>query len=172
MTKFLKEHSFSSWQKFVQHINTVKMKTSTKISYWIFTSLFAFVMIGSSIPDVISHPIAIEGFKKMGYPAYLVPFIGIAKLLGVFVILLPGFPRVKEWAYAGLMIDLVGATYSIIASGQPISAWSFMALPLFLGIGSYVSYCQREKARLVIDKEEVKRHRENSSRREMDPALG
>ena len=101
-----------------------------KINYWIFTSMFAFIMLGSAIPDILSVPIAVEGFKKMGYPAYLLPFIGIAKLAGVIVILLPGYPRLKEWAYAGLVIDLAGATYSIISSGQPVSAWAPMALPL------------------------------------------
>lgn len=118
-----------------------------KVIYWIFTSLFAFVMLSSSIPDIISHPVAIEGFRKMGYPTYLLPFIGLAKLLGVFAILVPGFPRIKEWAYAGLLIDLLGATYSIIASGEPASAWSFMAVPLFLAIVSYTYYHKKERAK-------------------------
>ena len=124
----------------------------TKIIYWIFTSLFAFIMLGSAIPDILSHPVAVEGFKQMGYPAYLLPFIGIAKLLGVIAILVPGFPRIKEWAYAGLMIDLVGATYSIISSGEPVSAWGFMALPLILAIGSYLFYHRKEKARVTFIK--------------------
>ena len=117
------------------------------ISYWIFTSLFSFIMLGSAIPDILVQPIAVEGFKGLGYPSYLIPFIGIAKLLGVVAILAPGFPRIKEWAYAGLIIDLTGATYSIISSGQSASAWGFMALPLMLGIGSYIFYHKKEKMR-------------------------
>lgn len=120
----------------------------TKIIYWIFKSLFAFIMLGSAIPDILVQPIAIEGFKQLGYPTYLLPFIGIAKLLGVIAILVPGFPRIKEWAYAGLIIDLIGATYSIISSGEPASAWGFMALPLILGIGSYVFYHKKERMKL------------------------
>ena len=42
-------------------------------------------------------------------PAYLISFLSIAKILGVIAILIPGFPRIKEWAYAGLMFDLIGA---------------------------------------------------------------
>lgn len=117
----------------------------TKIIYWIFTSLFAFIMLGSAIPDILSQPVAVEGFRQMGYPAYLLPFIGIAKLLGVVAILVPGFPRIKEWAYAGLLFDLVGATYSIISSVESVSAWGFMALPLILATGSYFFYHKKEK---------------------------
>ena len=124
----------------------------TKIFYWIFTSLFALLMLGSAIPDIFSHPIAIEGFKQMGYPAYLVPFVGVAKLLGVIAILIPGFPRIKEWAYAGLVIDLIGATYSIMAVGEPASAWGFMALPLFLAAGSYVFYHQMQRKKSALSK--------------------
>jgi hypothetical protein len=119
-----------------------------KIIYWIFTSLFSFIMLGSAIPDILVQPIAVEGFRELGYPAYLLPFIGIAKFLGVVAILVPGFPRIKEWAYAGLIIDLTGATYSIISSGESASAWGFMALPLILGVGSYIFYHKKEKMRL------------------------
>ena len=117
----------------------------TKIIYWILTSLFSFVMLGSAIPDILSHPVAVEGFNKMGYPAYLLPFIGIAKLLGVIAILVPGYPRIKEWAYAGLVFDLFGATYSIISSGEPASAWGFMIIPLCLAAGSYFFYHKKLK---------------------------
>ena len=112
----------------------------TKVIYWVLTGLFAFVMLGSAVPDIFSATLAVEGFKKIGYPAYLVPFVGIAKLLGSIVILVPGYPRLKEWAYAGLIIDLTGATYSIMSSGAPTSNWIGMAVPLALAFGSYVYY--------------------------------
>ncbi len=121
----------------------------TNIAYWIFTSLFAFMMLGSAIPDIFSAQIAVEGFRQIGYPAYLLPFLGIAKALGVIAILVPGHPRIKEWAYAGLVIDLAGATYSLISSGQPASAWAPMALPLILAVGSYYFYHRRREL-LVI----------------------
>ncbi|MEJ7683018.1 MAG: DoxX family protein [Segetibacter sp.] len=127
----------------------------TKIIYWIFTSLFAFLMLGSAIPDIFSVQAAVEGFQKMGMPAYLLPFLGIAKTLGVIAILIPGYPHIKEWAYAGLVFDLLGATYSIIASGQPAVNWMFMALPLLLAAGSYTWYHKRLKASAAI-KNQVK----------------
>ena len=118
----------------------------TKILYWVFTGLFAFVMFGSAIPDVFSQPIAIQGMHtNLGYPLYLIPFVGIAKWLGVAAILIPGYPRIKEWAYAGLFFDLTGATYSIIASGINKEQWVFMIIPIGLGILSYVYYHKKLK---------------------------
>jgi len=103
----------------------------TKVLYWVFTALFAFMMLGSAIPDVLSMPLAVKGMHiDLGYPIYFIPFIGVAKVLGVAALLIPGFPRLREWAYAGLVFDLIGATYSIIMSNQPGPL--FMALPLIL----------------------------------------
>ncbi|MEO6148646.1 MAG: DoxX family protein, partial [Mucilaginibacter sp.] len=82
------------------------------IIYWIFTGLLAALMLSSAIPNIISSEDTLKFFKILGYPAYLSPFLGIAKLLGVIAILIPGFSRIKEWAYAGLAFDLAGATYS------------------------------------------------------------
>ena len=118
-----------------------------KILYWIFTGLFAFMMLGSAIPDIFSSPTAVQGMHDgLGYPVYFIPFIGFAKLLGVIAILVPGFSKIKEWAYAGLTFDLVGATFSIIASGAGLANWAFMVLPLSLAFLSYRFYHKRVKA--------------------------
>ncbi len=122
----------------------------TKIIYWLFTSLFAFMMLGSAIPDIFSSPVAVKGMHDgLGYPVYFIPFIGVAKLLGVVAILTPGFSRIKEWAYAGLFFDLAGATYSIAASGAPAANWIFMVLPIGLAVCSYVFYHKRLKAKVA-----------------------
>ena len=117
-----------------------------KIAYWIFTILFSFIMVGSAIPDIMVDKIAVDGFAQMGLSPALVPFVGYAKVLGVLAILLPRVPeRLREWAYAGLVFDLIGATYLIIAAGLPIENWSFMVLPLFLAFGSYIFYHKKRK---------------------------
>ncbi|WP_315824317.1 DoxX family protein [Paraflavitalea speifideaquila] len=120
------------------------MKT-TNILYWIFTSLFGAFMLLSAIPDIFSHPVAVQGMHtELGYPLYFIPFIGVAKTLGVIAILLPGFPRIKEWAYAGLGFDLMGATYSIFAIGKP--DWMYMLLFVAFFFVSYYLYHRRKKA--------------------------
>ncbi len=108
-----------------------------KILYWIVTVLMAALMTLSAVPDVIRMPEAVEMFNHLGYPAYLLPFLGVAKLLGVIAVLVPGFPRLKEWAYAGLTFDVIGAFYSHMAIGDPASFWVFSVIALALILGSY-----------------------------------
>lgn len=86
-----------------------------KIWYWIVTIIFAGFMIFTAIPNIVSNKDSVDlinGF--MGFPKYLIPFLGVAKLVGAIVILIPGLNRIKEWAYAGLFFDLAGATYGMI----------------------------------------------------------
>lgn len=117
----------------------------TNLLYWIFTGLFAAFMMMSAIPDILVMDLAVKGFAEMGLPACLVPFLGVAKALGVVAILIPGFPRLKEWAYAGLIIDLVGAIYLIICCGKSAENWAPVFLPVLLGVLSYVFYHKRLK---------------------------
>ncbi|MGA0558853.1 DoxX family protein [Larkinella sp. VNQ87] len=122
------------------------MKT-TKILYWVFTGLFAFFMFGSAIPNILVDPMSVQGFKDMGYPVYLIPFLGWAKLLGVIAILVPGFPRIKEWAYAGLMYDILGAIYSISMLDKLAVEWVPMLIIPTIGLASYVYYHKWLKAK-------------------------
>jgi len=111
-----------------------------RIYYWIITGLFALFMLISYIPDILSVPAAVEFFKTIQMPAYIIPFIGIAKLLGVIAILIPGYPRIKEWAYAGFVFDLAGALYSNYASGKSTGEWLPILLPIILAFVSYALY--------------------------------
>jgi len=119
------------------------MKT-INIIYWVSTIIFGGLMLFSAIPDIMVVPQAVDMVtKQLGYPQYIIPFLGVAKTLGVLAILIPGFPRIKEWAYAGLFFDLIGATYSGISIGgfQP----EMLGMVMFFGPGvlSYVYYHKR-----------------------------
>ncbi len=116
------------------------------IGYWIFTGLLAALMLLGSIPDIISAPEAVAIFAHLGYPAYLLPFIGVAKILGAVAILVPGFPRLKEWAYAGFVFDLTGALYSHISVGDPASGLIIFLIGYVLIASSYVFYHKKQKA--------------------------
>lgn len=121
------------------------MKT-TKILYWVFTVLFAAFMIFSATSNVSMHPDAVKLIHdQLGYPVYLIPVLGWAKIIGGIVILIPGFARIKEWAYAGLMFDLLGATYSMAAIGLPVSDWGFMTPFIALGVCSYIFHHKKLK---------------------------
>ena len=122
-----------------------------RILYLTFTGVFAAFMFVFAVPDIVSSQIAIAGFTKMGMPLYLLPFLGIAKTLGVIAILLPGYPRVKEWAYAGLLFDLVGATFCIVSTsstGEMVANIVFMTNPIALGALSYFYYHMNRSVRL------------------------
>ena len=109
------------------------------ILYWILTGIMAAFMLLGSIQDVLRVPAARAWFVHLGYPSYLLPFIGIAKILGVTAVVAPGTRRLKEWAYAGLVFDLLGATYSHISVGDSF-AWIIPVIGLLLVAGSYAFY--------------------------------
>jgi uncharacterized membrane protein YphA (DoxX/SURF4 family) len=89
-----------------------------KITYWIFTVLLIVPMAGSGLGFITARPSVIEGMTHLGYPVYLIRFLGAAKLLGVLAVLAGTFPRIKEWAYAGFVFNLLGAFYSHLSSGD------------------------------------------------------
>lgn len=155
----------------LNEVKSPKAVKRTKVIYWIFTGLFAFIMLGSAIPDILSVQAAVEGFQKMGMPSYLLPFLGVAKTLGVIAILIPGYPRIKEWAYAGLVFDLLGATYSIIASGEPAGNWIFMVLPLILAAGSYIFYHKKLKASSAINISKGSNYNQNAKSKIADAVV-
>ncbi|RZL11985.1 MAG: DoxX family protein [Pedobacter sp.] len=111
---------------------------STKIIYWTTTILFAAFMAFTAIPDILMSEEAVKFIDQLGYPRYFIPFIGYAKVLGSIAILVPQFKLIKEWAYAGLFFDLIGATYSNIYVFGINSSMIFMVIPFALGIASYV----------------------------------
>ncbi|CAG7646586.1 DoxX family protein [Paenibacillus allorhizosphaerae] len=115
------------------------------ILYWVFTAPFAAFMFLGAIPNLMSAPDSTAIFDHLGYPAYLLPFLGVAKILGSLAIVVPGFPRLKEWAYAGLVFDLTGAMYSVISVGDPASSWIFFVLFYFFAAGSYMFYHRKRK---------------------------
>ena len=107
------------------------------ILYWIITGIFAAFMIFTAIPNVIAQPESVKFIASLGYPEYLVPFIGIAKVLGSIAICIPSFRRIKEWAYAGLFFDLAGATYSVVKLYGVHVDIVFMILPIVFLFASY-----------------------------------
>jgi DoxX-like family len=117
----------------------------TKTFYWIITGIFAAFMLFSAVPDIMVIPDAVAMVTTgLGYPKYIIPFLGVAKLLGAVTILIPGFNRLKEWAYAGLFFDLSGATYSgICTQGFKLEAL-FMVLPFGFLFLSYFLWHKKE----------------------------
>jgi hypothetical protein len=106
-----------------------------KISYWILTVIFAGMMTLSSVLYLSHAPAVVQGFHSLGYPDYMLNLLGTAKFIGVIALVQTRFSVLKEWAYAGFTINLIGATWSHLSVGQPI----FMPFVLFIVLmGSYI----------------------------------
>jgi uncharacterized membrane protein YphA (DoxX/SURF4 family) len=88
------------------------------ISYWVITGMVAFFIGSGGVAELARVPGNIEGLVHLGYPAYFATIIGFWKVLGAIAILTPGFPRLKEWAYAGIFFNMTGAA----ATGVFVSA--------------------------------------------------
>ena len=106
----------------------------TKITYWTFTILFLLPLTASGIGFTITAPFAIEGMTHLGYPIYIIRFLGIAKLLGVIAVATGIFPRIKEWAYAGFVFNIAGAIYSHLCAGDGPKAIPPVALLVLMAI--------------------------------------
>jgi hypothetical protein len=116
------------------------MKT-TNILYWVFTIIFAALMIFSSVDNVAVGKDSVALITNMlHFPEYMIPFLGVAKILGVIGILIPQLPRwMKEWSYAGLFFDLTGATFAVISVSGGFQAQHLGMLMFFVpGILSYI----------------------------------
>ena len=132
------------------------MKPKTiNILYWTFTILFAALMLFSSYGSIIVNDDAKKLIHdQLGFPVYFIPFTGIAKLIGSIVILIPGLKTVKEWAYAGLFFDLVGAVYAGIAVAGTVDPMMLFMLVWFVpGILSYIFW--KKKLRMEASKDHL-----------------
>ena len=87
------------------------------IAYWVTTALVVFELTMGGAWDVLRTPQVRGLIERLGYPPYFLVILGTWKLLGAVALVIPRFPRLKEWAYAGVFFDLTGAVASLSASG-------------------------------------------------------
>jgi uncharacterized membrane protein YphA (DoxX/SURF4 family) len=119
-----------------------------KIGYWITTGIFAAVFTFIGVINLLATPDMIDRLASLGYPAYLSGILGVAKLLAVIAIVVPRFPRLKEWAYAGVTFDLIGASWSHAASGD---SFTDIATPLLVLAVALTSWYLRPADRKLPD---------------------
>ena len=85
------------------------MSKRNKIIYWIATAWLSLGMLATGFVQLLNVKEEVDFILLLGYPAYFLTLIGVAKILGVVAILIPKFPLVKEWAYAGFFLFNVGS---------------------------------------------------------------
>jgi len=122
------------------------MKRRDKIIYWIATLWLTLGMTSTGVVQLLKMeaegavaPPGVYGIKYLGYPVYFLTILGVWKILGVIAVLIPKFPLVKEWAYAGFFFVMSGAIFSHIAVGDPVNEMWPSALLLILTVISWYS---------------------------------
>ena len=118
-------------------------------AYWSATGLFCAVLLFSGVGHLTRIEMIREGMTHLGYPVYVMTILGIAKLLGVAALLIPGKPLLKEWAYAGFTFNLLGATVSHLFAGDPFSETVRPAVLLLVGAASY--FLRPASRRLMLE---------------------
>jgi hypothetical protein len=98
------------------------MKKRDKIIYWIATLWLALGMVSTGGVQLFKMEEEVNNITKLGYPAYILTILGTWKMLGVVAVLIPKFPLLKEWAYAGFFFAMTGATISRLIVGDPVTA--------------------------------------------------
>jgi hypothetical protein len=123
------------------------------IIYWVTTMLIALETLAGGVVDlahgrtnVFSGPLVVDIVTNLGYPVYVLTILGIWKLLGATVLLAPSLPRLKEWAYAGIVFELTGAIASWLFIGDKTG--QFIA-PLILAALTMTSWALRPPSRTL-----------------------
>lgn len=123
------------------------MTKRNQIFYWITTLWLALGMLSTGIVQLMKLPKDVNQMTSLGYPIYLLTLLGIWKILGVIAVLVPKFPIVKEWAYAGFFFAMTGAMFSHCASGHPVKE---MLPSLLLLILTVLSWYLRPAHRKIV----------------------
>jgi hypothetical protein len=118
-----------------------------KIIYWISTLWLSLGMLSTGIVQLFQMKEETAFITEMGYPVYFLTILGAWKILGVLAVLVPKFPLIKEWAYAGFFIAMSGAIFSHIATGNPLTEMFGPSLLLILTVVSW--YFRPAERRLI-----------------------
>lgn len=118
-----------------------KIKT---IIYWVATLWLALGMVSTGAVQALQIKEQIDPVIALGYPAYFLLILGVAKILGVIAVLLPKLPLLKEWAYAGFVFMMAGAIISHVAMGDAACMFPALLLLVLTGVSWYFRPASRQ----------------------------
>lgn len=119
----------------------------TKVIYWVSTIWLSLGMVSTGIVQFLKMKEEVAMMAQLGYPVYFLTMLGIWKILGVIAVLIPKFPVLKEWAYAGFFFAMSGAIFSHLASGNDAKE---LFGPVLLLILTMVSWYFRPASRKLF----------------------
>jgi uncharacterized membrane protein YphA (DoxX/SURF4 family) len=123
------------------------MTRTNKIIYWISTLWLALGMVSTGIVQLLKPEEEVTKITHLGYPVYLLTILAIWKFLGTIAILIPRYPLIKEWAYAGFFFAMSGAAISHIIIGDPFGEIFPSVLLLVLTLVSWYLRPESRKTR-------------------------
>lgn len=127
------------------------MNKRNKIIYWVSTLWLALGMLSTGVVQVIHLDEEVVMMNRLGYPGYFLTILGVWKILGVIAVVIPKFPLIKEWTYAGFFFAMSGAIFSHIASGDGSAEFFGPILLLVLTVLSWYFRPADRKAYIVQD---------------------
>jgi hypothetical protein len=113
------------------------MTKRNKIIYWVATIWLSLGMVSTGIVQLLKMKEEVDRITLLGYPVYFLTLLGVWKLLGVLAILIPKYPLLKEWAYAGFFFAMSGAVFSHFVSGNEAKEFFGPSLLLILTVVSW-----------------------------------
>jgi uncharacterized membrane protein YphA (DoxX/SURF4 family) len=123
------------------------MTKRNKIIYWVATLWLALGMTSTGAVQFLKMKEEVDLFNRLGYPIYFLTILSIWKILGVVAVLIPRFPLLKEWAYAGFFFAMSGAVFSHLANGS--GALDYFG-PVLLIVLTVTSWYFRPEDRKVV----------------------
>lgn len=121
-----------------------------KIIYWVATIWLSLGMVSTGIVQFIQMEEEVQKMNTLGYPSYFLTIIGVWKILGVVAVLIPKFPLLKEWAYAGFFFLMSGAVYSHLSVGDHAIEFFGPSLLILLTLVSW--YFRPDNRKLIHSK--------------------
>ncbi|HET9232526.1 MAG TPA: DoxX family protein [Candidatus Eisenbacteria bacterium] len=125
------------------------MASTRVVSYWTSTGIIALAFLSGGLAYLAGVEETLRGMAELGYPAYFVTILGVWKTLGAVALVVPGLPRLKEWAYAGIAFDLIGAAASHAAVGHPAVKVAAPLVVLAIAAVSWALASQRRSTEAV-----------------------
>lgn len=116
------------------------------LAYWTTTAILTAELVAGGVLDLAHAGSVVSSLGQLGYPTYLLSILGVWRLLAAAVLLAPGLPRLKEWAYAGAFFELTGAALSSVAKGQGAGS---VATPCILAAVAVASWALRPQSRML-----------------------
>lgn len=118
------------------------------VGYWLITAFLLFNVLAGGISELAQRKDLVEGMVALGYPVYFIMILGGWKVLATIALLVPGFTRLKEWAYAGIFFNMTGAAISHAVSGS--AEWHIYYTG-FLAVLTLASWALRPPSRILGD---------------------